>query len=182
MKKFRYILYVVVIVLAVSTLYPVKRLDGKLWLRQHALHHVVCSINNYGSGICIQLIDMLNSYYRAKPEVLKILPAMKYDYDLVVHYGGSIAFERHLDNENNFVNRCISVERKFLGKILVVDVEDATAGRYLLGFENGQVAYVKRDVYDALLRGEDVTCRMEMGKRCWAIESYHIYPTGGGTF
>ena len=78
------------------------------------------------------------------------------------------------------MNCYISVERKFLGKILVVDVEDATAGRYLLGFENGQVAYVKRDVYDALLRGEGVTCRMEMETRCWAIvpnlklAPYHI--------
>lgn len=169
MKKFRYILYVAVVVLAVSTLYPVKRLDGKLWLRQHALHQVVCSINNYGSGICTQLIDVLHSYYRTKPEVLKILPAMQYGYDLVVRYGGSIAFERHLDNEENFVDCYISVDRKFLGKILVVDVEDETAGRYLLGFENGQVAYVKRDVYDALLRGEDATCRMEMETRCWAI-------------
>ena len=169
MKKFRYILYVVVIVLAVSTLYPVKRLDGKLWLRQHALHQVVCSINNYGSGICIQLIDVLNSYYRAKPEVLKIFPAMKYDYDLVVHYGVSIAFERHLDNEKNFVNRSISAERKFLGKILVVDVEDATAGRYLLGFENGKVIYVGQAVYEALLKGENVTCRMEWKNRSWVI-------------
>ena len=169
MKRFRYILYAAVIVLAISSLYPVKRLDGKLWLRQHALHQVVFSINNYGRGICTQLIDALHSYYRTKPDVLKILPTMKYDYDLVVHYGGSIAFESHLDNEKNFESRYVCIERKFLGKVLVVDVEDATTGRYLLGFENGQVAYVERDVYEALLRGESVTCRMKMAKRCWAI-------------
>lgn len=169
MKKFRYILYVAMIVLAIGLLYPDKRLDGKLWLRQHALHQVVCSINNYGSGICTQLINALHSYYRAKPEVLRILPMMKYDYDLVVHYGGSIAFENHLDNKKNLEGRYVCVERKLLGKVLVVDVEDATAGRYLLGFENGQVAYVERDVYEALLRGESVTCRMEIAKRCWAI-------------
>lgn len=167
MKKIRYILYVAVIALAVSTLYPVKRLDGKLWLRQCALHQVVCSVNKYGSGICTQLIDALYSYYRAKPEVLRILSMTKHNYDLVVHYGGSIAFENHLENKKNFGGRYVCVERKFLGKMLVVDVEDATVRRYLLGFENGQVVYVESNVYEALLRGEDVSCRMDVSTRCW---------------
>ena len=96
---------------------------------------------------------------------------MQYDYDLAVHYGGSIAFERHLGNEKNFVNCYISVERKFLGKILVVDVEDETAGRYLLGFENGQVAYVKRAMRTLLHQAthRNIGVRQRSRQNCRAI-------------
>ena len=170
MKNYMYILYVAVIALVLGSLYPVKRLDTKLSFRHYALQQVICSINDYGSGICIQLgnIGTLHSYYRSKPEVLDILSNTKYEYDLVVCFGGCISFERHYDNKERCIENIYDLgEQCFLGKILAVDKEDADGGRYLLGFENGQVAYVESNVYEALLKGEGCVCRMDTVTRCW---------------
>ena len=166
MKKYRYILYAAVIALVIGALHPVKHLDAKFWFRHFALYKVVCSVNEYGHGMCAQLhnVGVLNRYYRSKPKVLKILPVMKYEYDLVVHFNGCISLERHFENKRYFENIYPWGDREFLGKILVVDEEDSSVGRYLLGFENGGQA-----VYEALLKGENVTCRMEWKNRSWVI-------------
>ena len=158
--------------MVIGALYPTKRLnddDIALGNRQHALKQIIEDIKNCENYISTNFVAyMSDEGCREKVNVLRMPLVQDSEYDLVLYFKGCISFENH---PTIFI-RPIFNEWLFLGRILVIDIEDAEEGCYLLGFEKGQTFYVSSEVYDALVKGEQVVCRIDKNRKCWVPVSF----------
>ena len=153
--------------MVIGALHPTKRLnDGDIALgnRQHALEQIIEGMKSYENSISTNFFSYTpDEWCHERVNVLRMPLVQDNEYDLVLYFKGCISFEKH----STIFTRPIFNEWLFLGRILVIDMEDAEEGCYLLGFEKGQTFYVSSEVYDALMKGEQVVCCIDKNKKCW---------------